>query len=105
MPGLQVNLHQYLNLEGGVPLEAKLIRSERFGMFEQEMMKVLLKLRLFSKAPPIILTETGHWTGPCAVWLHSGADAIFTVNMPDDVIMARSKALLRRWVSIKMPDR
>ena len=96
--GLQVNLHQ-LDLEGGVPLEGELIVLECFGMFEQEVMKVLLKLRLFSKAPLIILTDncTLDWSLRA---LHSGADAIFTVNMPDDVIMARSKALLRRWVSI-----
>lgn len=96
--GLQVNIHQ-LDLEGGVPLEGELILLECFGMFEQEMMRVLLKLRLFSKAPLIILTDncTLDWSLRA---LHSGADAIFTVNMPDDVIMARSKALLRRWVSI-----
>lgn len=96
--GMQVNLHQ-LDLEGGLPLEGELILLECFNMFEQEMMKVLLKLRLFSKAPLIILTDNGtlDWTLRA---LHSGADAIFTINMPDDVIMARSKALLRRWVSI-----
>jgi DNA-binding response OmpR family regulator len=32
--------------------------------------------------------------------LHSGADALFTINMPDDVIVARSKALLRRWMRL-----
>lgn len=96
--GMQVTLHQ-LELENPAALEGELILLECFGMFEQEMMKVLLKLRLFSKAPLIILTDnyTLDWSLRA---LHSGADAIFTVNMPDDVIIARSKALLRRWVSI-----
>ena len=96
--GMQVNLH-LLDLENGVPLEGELILLECFGMFEQEMMKVLLKLRFFSKAPLIILTDnsTLDWSLRA---LHTGADAIFTVNMPDDVIIARSRALLRRWVSL-----
>lgn len=96
--GMQVNLHQ-LNLDEDASLEGELILLECLGMFEQEMMKVLAKLRLFSKAPLIILTDnyTLDWSLRA---LHSGADAIFTVNMPDDVILARSKALLRRWVSL-----
>lgn len=96
--GMQVKLHQ-LDVEDGALLEGELILLECLGMFEQEMMKILLKLRLFSKAPLIILTDnyTLDWSLRA---LHSGADAIFTVNMPDDVIIARSKALLRRWVSL-----
>ena len=96
--GMQVNLHQF-DPEENTSLDGELILLECLGMFEQEMMKVLIKLRLFSKAPLIILTDnyTLDWSLRA---LHSGADAIFTVNMPDDVILARSKALLRRWVSL-----
>lgn len=96
--GMQVNLHQ-LDLEENTALDGELILLECLGMFEQEMMKVLVKLRLFSKAPLIILTDNYALDWSLRA-LHSGADAIFTVNMPDDVILARSKALLRRWVSL-----
>lgn len=96
--GMQVNLHQ-LELEEEPALDGELILLECLGMFEQEMLTALAKLRLFSKAPLIILTDNYALDWSLRA-LHSGADAIFTVNMPDDVILARSKALLRRWVSI-----
>lgn len=96
--GMQVELH-HLDLENGAPREGELILLECFGMFEQEMMQVLVNLRFFSKAPLIILTDNYALDWSLRA-LHSGADAIFTVNMPDDVIIARSKALLRRWVSL-----
>jgi hypothetical protein len=96
--GLQVQVCA-LNLEDDTPLEGELILLECFSMFEQEMMKALVRIRLFTQAPLIVLTDnhTLEWSIRA---LHNGADAIFTVNMPDDVIVARSNALLRRWVSM-----
>lgn len=95
--GMQVYLHQ-LSLETDAKLEGELILLECFDMFEQEMMKVVFTLRQLTQAPLIVLTDN-HTLDWSIRALHSGADAIFTVNMPDDVIVARSKALLRRWVS------
>lgn len=94
--GMQVHLHQ-LNVEADTKLDGELILLECFGMVEQEMMKTVLTVRLLTQAPLIVLTDnhTLEWSIRA---LHCGADALFTVNMPDDVIVARSKALLRRWV-------
>jgi len=96
--GMQVHLHQ-LSLETDAKLDGELILLECFDMFEQEMMKVVFTLRQLTQAPLIVLTDN-HSVEWSIRALHSGADAIFTVNMPDDVIVARSKALLRRWVSL-----
>lgn len=96
--GMQVTIQQ-LDAEDDAALDGELILLECLGMFEQEMMKLVLKIRLFTQAPLIVLTDnhTLNWSLRA---LHCGADAIFTVNMPDDVIVARSKALLRRWSSL-----
>ncbi len=95
--GMQVNVHQW-SIEDVAPLECDLILFECFTIVEQEMMNFLLKLRFFTQAPLIILTDNNalDWS----IWaLRGGADAVFTVNMPDEVIVARSNALLRRWIS------
>jgi hypothetical protein len=94
--GMQVNVLQWTKDEVQ-SLNCDLILLECLNTREQEMMKILLKIRLFNQAPLIVLTDNHalEWS-ICA--LHGGADAIFTVNMPDEVIIARSNALLRRWL-------
>lgn len=95
--GMQVNVHQW-TIDGTQLLRCDLILLECLGTIEQEMIQILEKIRLFNQAPLIVLTDNHalDWS-ICA--LRSGADAIFTVNMPDEVIMARSNALLRRWLT------
>lgn len=95
--GLQVYLQR--TLDADTKLDGELILLECFGMFEQEMMMAVYNVRHLSQAPLIVLTDN-HTLDWSIRALHSGADALFTVNMPDDVIVARSKALLRRWVSM-----
>jgi len=94
--GMHVKVHQW-TIDDVAPLECDLILFESFEMFEQELVQFLAKIRIFSQAPLVILTDNHalDWS-ICA--LRGGADAIFTVNMPDEVIVARSSALLRRWL-------
>lgn len=94
--GMSVNTHQWKFDDVG-PLECELILFDCCTMIEQEMMRFLLKIRFFSQAPLIVLTDN-HTLDWSVTALRGGADAIFTVNMPDDVILARSNALLRRWI-------
>lgn len=96
--GMEVNIQQ-LDLANDISLDGELILMECFGTLEQEMMKSVIKIRLFTHAPLIVLTDN-HTLDWSIRALYSGADAIFTVNMPDDVIVARSKALLRRWAAL-----
>jgi len=94
--GMQVNIHQW-SIDDVAPLDCDLILFECFEIVEQEMMNFLLKLRFFTQAPLIILTD--NYALDWSIWaLRGGADAVFTVNMPDEVIVARSNALLRRWI-------
>lgn len=94
--GMQVDVHQW-TIEDMQSLNCDLILLECLDTFEQEMMRILLKIRMFNQSPLIVLTDNHalDWS-ICA--LRGGADAIFTVNMPDEVIIARSNALLRRWL-------
>ena len=75
-----------------------LIMLECVEVIEQEMLARLDQVRAFSNAPLIVLTDnaTLDWS---LLALREGADAIFTLNTPDEVILARSTALLRRWHS------
>lgn len=94
--GMEVNIHQWA-IDDVIPLECELIVLDCCPLVEQEMMKFLLKIRFFTQAPLIVLTDSHSLDGTISA-LRGGADAIFTVNMPDDVIVARSNALLRRWI-------
>ena len=76
----------------------ELIMLECVDVYEQEMLIRLDFVRQGSRAPLIVLTDN-HTLDWSLLALREGADAIFTLNTPDDVIVARSNALLRRWPS------
>lgn len=75
-----------------------LILFECLGPLESEMRAAVDRIRIYSRAPLLLLTDDQP-----AAWaidaLHAGADAIFTVSTPDEVILARCNALLRRWLA------
>jgi hypothetical protein len=78
------------------PTVFDLIILECVEISEAVMLVQLNSIREVSQAPLIVLTDnyTLDWSLRA---LREGADAIFTLNTPDDVILARSNALLRRW--------
>ena len=78
------------------PTVFDLIILECVEISEEGMLTQLSNIREVSQAPLIVLTDnyTLDWSLRA---LREGADAIFTLNAPDDVILARSNALLRRW--------
>lgn len=63
-----------------------------------QMQKSLKRIRLGSRAPLILLTDeySVQWSLDA---LQAGADAILPINAPNDVVLARCRALLRRWLS------
>jgi len=75
-----------------------LILFEYFDHIESEIKAVISQIRLASRAPLMMLTDDQSvaWTVDA---LNAGADAIFTINTPDEVILARCNALLRRWLA------
>lgn len=78
------------------PAVFDLIMLECVEIVENVMLTHLGSIRELSQAPLIVLTDnyTLDWSLRA---LCEGADAIFTLNTPDDIIVARSNALLRRW--------
>lgn len=78
------------------PTVFDLIILECVEISEEVMLTQLSNIREVSQTPLIVLTDnyTLDWSLRA---LREGADAIFTLNTPDDVILARSNALLRRW--------
>ncbi|MEZ4859905.1 MAG: hypothetical protein R3C14_01285 [Caldilineaceae bacterium] len=69
---------------------------------EPEMLDQLSAVRLTTQAPLVVLTDN-HTLDWGLNALRSGADATFTLNTPEEVILARCNALLRRWVSSHVP--
>jgi DNA-binding response OmpR family regulator len=74
-----------------------LVMVEVAGQVDAEINLLLDDIRSTSHAPVVLLTDnyTLEWS---IATLVAGADAVVTVNTPDDVIIARCKALLRRWL-------
>jgi hypothetical protein len=75
-----------------------LILMEYFDHLEHEIHSALSKIRTESRAPLMMLTDsqTPEWSVNA---LKAGADAIFNLNTPEDIILARCNALLRRWLA------
>ncbi len=57
---------------------------------------VLSRLRFESQAPLIVLTER-HSSDQLVAALMAGADAIWSYETPEELLLVRCKALLRRW--------
>jgi DNA-binding response OmpR family regulator len=74
-----------------------LVMVEVTGRIDEEINMLLDDIRSNSHAPVVLLTDnyTLEWS---IATLVAGADAVVTVNTPDEVIIARCKALLRRWL-------
>jgi DNA-binding response OmpR family regulator len=75
-----------------------LILFEYFDHVANEMKAVVNRIRLDSRAPLMMLTDD-HSVACSLDILRAGADAIFTISTPDEVILARCNALLRRWLT------
>ncbi len=75
-----------------------LILFEYFDHVANEMRALVSRIRLNSRAPLMMLTDDQSVACYLDV-LQAGADAIFTISTPDEVILARCHALLRRWLA------
>ncbi len=73
-----------------------LILVEAIGRFHQDLLALLTEVRTHSHAPVVMLTDnqTLDWSSAA---ITAGADAIVNIATPDEVIIARCNALLRRW--------
>ncbi len=75
-----------------------LILFEYLDHVESEMKTAVSQIRAGSRAPLLMLTDnpTSDWSVSA---LRAGVDAICAPNTPDEVILARCTALLRRWLA------
>jgi len=59
---------------------------------------IVARIRFESRVPLIMLTD-GYSTEQLVTALTAGADAIWSVNTPIELLLVRCHALLRRWMS------
>jgi DNA-binding response OmpR family regulator len=66
------------------------------GLSRDEVDALLTQIRTHSHVPILLLTDTQTIDWSIAT-LTAGADAVVGLNTPDEVIIARGLALVRRW--------
>jgi len=81
-------------------LRADLVLLDAFDSVEGSVETVVARIRHESKVPLIMLTD-GYSIEQLVVALTAGADAIWSLNTPVEVLLVRCKALLRRWLPNK----
>ncbi len=77
-------------------LDADLILVNAFGQVDGMVETIVSRVRFESRVPLIMLTD-GYSTEQLVTALTAGADAIWSLNTPIELLLARCKALLRRW--------
>ena len=77
---------------------ADLVLLDAFDKVDGTVETVVARIRVESRVPLIMLTE-GYSTEQLINALSAGADAIWSLNTPVDVLIVRCRALLRRWLS------
>ncbi|MBX3050855.1 MAG: hypothetical protein KF753_05240 [Caldilineaceae bacterium] len=78
-------------------LKADLILLDAFESLEGSIETIVARIRFESRVPLIMLTD-GYSTEQLVTALTAGADAIWSLNTPVELLLARCKALLRRWM-------
>lgn len=81
-------------------LNADLILLDAFESLEGSIETIVSRIRIESRVPLIILAD-GYSTEQLVFALTGGADAIWSLRTPVEILLARCKALLRRWPPIK----
>ncbi|MGB5052365.1 MAG: hypothetical protein WBO46_25670 [Caldilineaceae bacterium] len=70
---------------------------DAFESLEGSIETIVARIRFESRVPLIMLTD-GYSTEQLVTALTAGADAIWSLNTPVELLLARCKALLRRWM-------
>ncbi|MBX2999617.1 MAG: response regulator transcription factor [Caldilineaceae bacterium] len=76
---------------------ADLILLDAFDRVDGIVETIVARIRMESRVPLVMLTD-GYSTEQLVTALTAGADAVWALNIPVEVLMARCKALLRRWM-------
>lgn len=93
--GMKLKVVDVFDVSASQLAEADLIMLDGFERLDGTIETVLASIRLEHRIPLVILTN-GYSTEQLVTALTAGADAIWAVNIPLEVLLARCKALLRR---------
>lgn len=95
LQGLKLKVVDIFDVSAGQLAEADLIMLDGFERLDGTIETVLTSIRMEHRIPLVILTN-GYSTEQLVTALTAGADAIWAVNIPFEVLLARCKAILRR---------
>lgn len=77
---------------------ADLVLLDAFGQVDGTVDTIVSRIRFESRVPLVMLTD-GHSTEQLVTALRAGADAIWSISTPVEILFARCDALLRRWLA------
>jgi len=77
--------------------DADLVLLDAFSQVDGIIETIVARIRFESRVPLIMLTD-GYSTEQLVTALTAGADAIWSLNTPVELLLVRCKALLRRWL-------
>lgn len=95
--GLQLRVVDAFSVTSDQLAQADLILLDAYSHVDGMVETIVSRIRFESRVPLIMLTR-GYSTDELVTALTAGADAIWSVNTPVEILLARCKALLRRWL-------
>lgn len=102
--GLALNVANALEVSSTDLARADLILLDAFDNVDGIVETIVSRIRFESRVPLIMLTD-GYSTEQLVTALSAGADAIWSLNMPFEILQARCRALLRRWLNHRSEPR
>lgn len=95
--GVSLTVADIFDVSSGELLKADLVLLDAFDSLEDSIEMVVARIRFESRVPLVMLTD-GYSTEQLVTALTAGADAIWSLNTPVEVLVLRCNALLRRWL-------
>lgn len=95
--GLSLSVVDAFDVTSAQLQNADLVLLDASDSVEGSVDTIVARIRFESKVPLVMLTD-GYSTEQLVTALTAGADAIWSLNTPLEVLLVRCKALLRRWL-------
>ena len=95
--GLALTIVDAFDVTADELLSADLVLLDAFDSLEGSIEMVVARIRFESRVPLIMLTS-GYSSEQLVTALTVGADGIWSLNTPVELLLARCNALLRRWL-------
>lgn len=95
--GLALTIVDAFDVTADELLSADLVLLDAFDSLEGSIEMVVARIRFESRVPLIMLTS-GYSSEQLVTALTAGADGIWSLNTPVELLLARCNALLRRWL-------